>query len=76
MNGIVDEVGRAILGISILADTHPQVIPVDVWIDTGFTGEIVFPNELIKLLGLKQSGTVGAVLADGSQVQLNTYSAV
>ncbi len=74
MTGRVDAAGRAILGVTIVADAFPNGVTIDVWIDTGFTGEIVFPIEEIRRLGLVQSGSVDAVLADGSLTQLGTYS--
>jgi clan AA aspartic protease len=49
-------------------------ISVSVWIDTGFTGDLVVPNEVISRLALQQSGTTLAVLADGSEVAMRTYS--
>ncbi len=74
MIGIVDDAGRALIGVTIVADSFPQGKNVDVWIDTGFTGEIVFPNDIIHQLGLIKSGSIDASLADGSQAELDTYS--
>jgi len=74
MTGTVDNSGRAILSVTIVADAFPHGTTVEVWIDTGFTGEIVLPITVIRQLGLIQSGSVDAVLADGSQLQLDTYS--
>jgi len=74
MTGIVDNAGRAIITVSILSPIAPEGTAIDVWIDTGFTGEIVFPIETIERLGLIKSGSVDAILADGSQTELETYS--
>lgn len=74
MMGIVDAAGRALLIVTIVADSCPAGANVDVWIDTGFTGEIVFPIAIIRQPGLIQSGTIDAILADGSQILLDTYS--
>jgi clan AA aspartic protease len=74
MNGAVDHAGRALLSVTLRATTASQPQNVDVWIDTGFTGEIVVPQAFIEQLKLPQSGSIDAVLADGSQVELNTYS--
>ena len=74
MIGIVDNAGRALIGVTIIAAGFLQGTTVDVWIDTGFTGEIVFPNDMIDRLGLIKSGSIDAVLADGSQTELETYS--
>ena len=34
----------------------------------------MIPNSTIAALGLRRSGSIDAVLADGSQTELNTYS--
>ena len=44
------------------------------WIDTGFNGELVLPRQQIDKLALPHSGTVKAILADGSEVALKTYA--
>lgn len=46
---------------------------VSVWIDTGFTGDLVLPKTIVNELGLNPSGTVDGILADGSQTVLTTY---
>ena len=73
MKGIVDDSGRAILPVEILCTKHPTGVQVDVWIDTGFTGDLVLPESLIKDLKLEVTGSIDGVLADGSQVELSTY---
>jgi clan AA aspartic protease len=73
MKGIVDESGRAILPIQILCPKHPTGVQVDVWIDTGFTGDVVLPEFFIEDLELEVTGSIDGVLADGSQVELSTY---
>ncbi len=74
MNGIVDDAGRALIRIEIrpLPGTEPRVM--DAWIDTGFTGELVLPQDVIDELALSQSGTVNAELGDGSVTTLPTYT--
>ena len=52
MKGIVDESGRAILPVEILCTKHPTGVQVNVWIDTGFTGDLVLPDSLIEDLEL------------------------
>jgi clan AA aspartic protease len=74
MKGFVDQSGRAFIDIEL---SHPEdnvTVTVSAWIDTGFTGELVLPQELIELLDLEPSGTTGAVLADGSRIAMQTYS--
>ena len=74
MNGFVDENGRALLPIQVQSrpDDHP--IELNVWIDTGFTGELVLPQSMIESLRLQMSGTVDAILADGSAIELGTFT--
>ncbi|MEQ8788288.1 MAG: hypothetical protein RIC55_18410 [Pirellulaceae bacterium] len=55
-------------------DSASQSTSLDVWIDTGFTGDLVLPQATIDSLALRQSGSVDAILADGSQVELKTYT--
>ena len=73
MKGIVDESGRAILPIQILCPTQPNGVRIDVWIDTGFTGDLVLPESVIEDLALEVTGSIDGVLADGSQIELSTY---
>jgi clan AA aspartic protease len=73
MKGIVDELGRAILPIQILCPRYPDGVQVDVWIDTGFTGDLVLQESVIESLELEVTGSIDGVLADGSQVELSTY---
>jgi len=74
MNGSGDENGRALLSVRIAPDPQSQAVAIDAWIDTGFTGDLVLPQVVINALGLVQSGTVDAVLADGSQIEVRTYT--
>ena len=74
MTGNVDAAGRAMLSLKIVADQLPLGTSIDVWIDTGFTGELVLPTSIIHQFGLTKSGSLDAALADGSQVQLDTFT--
>jgi len=70
VKGAVDEFGRALVRVSI----RPPESEVEVWVDTGFNGDLVLPREVVEKLSLPASGTVKAVLADGSEVALQTFS--
>jgi clan AA aspartic protease len=74
MIGTVDTSGRALLTIELRRDPQSTPAAVDVWIDTGFTGDLVMPQSSINRLPLQRSGSVDAILADGSQIQLATYT--
>lgn len=74
MTGVVDSSGRALLTLKVISEVLPRENPLEVWIDTGFTGELVFPRSVLDRLGVTASGSVDAVLADGSRVQLETFT--
>ena len=76
MTGIVDEAGRAILSLRMKHPTNPTITELDAWIDTGFTGELVLPQRHVSTLGLPLGPVVKAALADGSEIQLDTYTCV
>lgn len=63
---------RLIVGLIATSGTSH---PVEFEIDTGFTGSITLPRDLIHLLGLTQQGTSLATLADGQVVEFNIYIA-
>jgi len=74
MNGVVDNGGRALIALPIQSKSGTAKTNIEAWIDTGFTGDLVLPQSIVDALSLPISGTVDAVLADGSQTALNTYS--
>ncbi len=76
MKGVVDNGGRSLLTVELRSSDPSATAEVQVWIDTGFTGDLVMPQAAINALGLRQSGSIDAVLADGSRTELNTYSCV
>ena len=73
MIGRVDEEGRALVTIRIGAANNALVHEVDVWVDTGFNGDLVLPKVYIDELNLPHAGTAKAVLADGSEVSLKVH---
>jgi clan AA aspartic protease len=73
MKGIVDASGRGILPIQILCPKYPDGMQIDVWVDTGFTGDLVLPESVIEGLELEVTGSIDGILADGSQVELSTF---
>jgi clan AA aspartic protease len=48
---------------------------IDVVIDSGFTGCLTLPPQVIASLGLKWQGFLPGILADGSQVLFDAYVA-
>ena len=73
MIGHVDSDGRALIAISIRASDEAAVREVVAWIDTGFNGDLVLPFRVIDDLKLPQTGTIKAMLADGSEISLRRY---
>ena len=61
MNGLVDLQGRALLTVEIRTAQDATVLPLEAWIDTGFTGELVMPRSQIQGLNLKRGLMVNAV---------------
>jgi clan AA aspartic protease len=76
MKGNVDSGGRSLLSVTLRSGRGQAEMGIEVWIDTGFTGDLVVPQSVIDALGLVKSGSIDAVLADGSQTVLNTFSCV
>lgn len=74
MKGVVDHAGRALIEVKLCKSADSEPTSVEAWIDTGFTGDLVMPNASIEALGLELSGSVDAILADGTQVALSTYT--
>ncbi len=74
MNGRIDESGRALLTIVVRSIASDSPSEVDAWIDTGFTGDLVLPIAMINSLRLQKSGSVDAILADGSERELPTFT--
>ncbi|XZE20985.1 hypothetical protein SH449x_000877 [Pirellulaceae bacterium SH449] len=45
-----------------------------VWVDTAFNGGLVLPRQVIDDLKLREYSSTSAILADGQQVELPTYT--
>ncbi len=76
MIGTVDDAGRALLEVALRALATHAASKIVVWIDTGFTGDLVIPQSIVDQLGLAESGSVDAVLADGSRSELKTFTSL
>jgi clan AA aspartic protease len=74
MTGTVDGSGRALVSIRVRNPVDNTEAALDAWIDTGFTGELVVPRGIAGSLGLPFGPVVMARLADGSDIQLDTYT--
>ena len=74
MHGHVDTAGRALVRIVVTSPTTATAMDIEAWVDTGFTGELVLPQDRIAALGLPRSAVVKAELGDGSETVLEVYS--
>jgi len=74
MNGTVDDDLRALLEVQIGSEPNGGKSTVLVWVDTAFNGGLVLPRHEIHRLGLKEYSSTPAILADGQQVELPTYT--
>lgn len=70
MNGHVDSSGRTLVPVAIRPSDLAAAREVPAWIDTGFNGDLVLPGQQIEDLELPSSGTLKAILADGSEAVL------
>lgn len=74
MNGLVDELGRALVKLEIRASKNAEPTTIQAWIDTAFSGELVLPRQMIEGANLEQSAAIAARLADGNKVTLESYT--
>ena len=74
MNGSVDGDLRALLEVQIGSTANDAKSTVLVWIDTAFNDGLVLPRHEIQRLGLREYSSTPAILADGQQVELPTYT--
>ena len=70
----MDGEGRALLPIAVRDAASAVPAQWNAWIDTGFTGDLVVPRPLLIAIGADPTSTAIGVLADGSQVTLDSYT--
>ncbi len=74
MKGIVDDELRALVEVVVGASGGSVDQPLQVWVDTGFNGGLVIPRSEIERLGMPEYSSTRAILADGKQVDMPTYT--
>ena len=74
MNGFVDDELWALLEVRIGAEPNGIKLPLLAWIDTAFNGGWVLPRNEIERLDLQEYSSAPAILADGQQVELPTFT--
>jgi predicted aspartyl protease len=72
--GLVDAQDRALLVIGLRPTQNAEPTDVTVWVDTAFTGDLVLSHSKIVALGLLVGTAVPAVLADGSEIEADTFT--
>jgi clan AA aspartic protease len=66
---------RAATVVVNLLNDHGEVTPVEVIVDTGFTGDLTLPTDLISRLGLSFVGRGEAIVGDGAIDLFDVYAA-
>lgn len=73
MTGRVDGQLRALVRIPLAASPGGPRTEVEAWVDTAFNGGLTLPRSVAAGLGLPPGVSADAVLADGSQVALESF---
>ncbi len=73
MTGNVDDYGRAMLPVALSAAADGAVSTVEAWVDTGFTGQLMLPMNLIHSLALPLLGKATTRLANGTTEEVDRY---
>ena len=73
MTGRVESDGRALLRVPVAATAGGPRTDIEAWVDTAFTGGLTMPRAAATGLGLAAGVSGSAILADGSQVVLDSF---
>jgi clan AA aspartic protease len=74
MHGVVNLSCEATLSLAV-SNTNRQTHLIDAVIDTGYTGFLSLPREIIVTLNLPWTGIDRGTLGDGSEVPFEVYTA-
>lgn len=74
MKGIVDGDLRALIEVFVGSEPDGEKSSIMDWVDTAFNGGLVLPRKEIDKLGLKEYSSTRAILADGQEVELPTFT--
>lgn len=74
ITGFVTAEREAVLRLSVLG-INGQTQETNAIVDTGYTGWLTLPPDLISVLGLRWTRLGRAILADGSTIITNVYDA-
>jgi clan AA aspartic protease len=75
MIGVVTSSREAVVRV-LVRGAPAQEAQIEAVIDTGFTGFLTLPAQLIATLALSFAGTTRAALADGSEVPMDVFDAI
>jgi predicted aspartyl protease len=75
ITGSVNAQLEAVLQLQI-EDSSGHLHPLEVVIDTGFTGDLTLPGAQISAFGLPRVGDLVARLADGSLITVDVHDAI
>ena len=73
MNGLVDAFGPALLAIEISPAGSGETTQIEVWVTDRFLANLVLPVRELPTW-IYKSGSVDAVLADGTPIEFHTYT--
>jgi clan AA aspartic protease len=74
MHGVVNQSCEATVPL-VISNENRQTRLIDAVIDTGYTGFLSLPSEIINALGLPWTGIDRGTLGDGSEVPFEVYAA-
>jgi len=74
VKGIVDDDLRALVDVVLRASPDGVDHTIRVWVDTAFNGGLVIPRHEIDRRGLREYTSTPAILADGKQVDMPTFT--
>lgn len=74
MQGVVNQSCEATISL-VISNTNRQTQLIDAVIDTGYTGFLSLPREIIVTLNLPWTGIDRGTLGDGSEVTFEVYAA-
>ena len=75
MYGVVNLSCEATISL-VVSNTNRQMRLIDAVIDTGYTGYLSLPHEIIVALNLPWTGIDRGTLGDGSEVTFEVYAAI
>jgi clan AA aspartic protease len=75
MNGVVNQSCEATIPL-VISNVNRQTQLIDAVIDTGYTGFLSLPSEIIVALNLPWTGIDRGTLGDGSEVTFEVYAAM